>query len=398
MTGPLSLEVFNDVFRGGSTADLARDGYRSLVAVIDDVARQEPGVQTGRPPLPPRQRVRGVEFLEFATGGDEAAAVASQLSQLGFAPVGRHVSKQVVLWQQDGVRIVVNTEPSGFAHSSYLTHGTGVCDMGLRVDDAAAVFERARSLGAQPFTQTVGPGELEIPAIRSVGGSVQRFIDDDSGLSRVWEVEFRYDGATPEAGTGIVGIDHVALTVTHGEILSWTLFYTTLFGMEKASMVDVIDPDGLVRSQAVASADRGLRLTLNGAETHRTLAGGFLADSFGSAVQHIAFATKDIFATAEALAANGFEALPIPENYYDDLAGRFELDPGLIDRMRGADILYDADETGEFFQLYGRPWAGGLFFEIVERRGGYDGYGAPNAPFRIAAQKRLLRAKGMPRL
>jgi 4-hydroxyphenylpyruvate dioxygenase len=132
-------------------------------------------------------------------------------------------------------------------------------------------------------------------------------------------------------------------------------------------------------------------------ETHRTLAGSFLAESFGASVQHIALATDDIFATADALASRGFAALPMPSNYYADLAARFELDPALLARMRAADILYDTDAEGAFFQLYSRPFAGGMFFEILQRHDGYMGYGAPNAPFRIAAQKRLMRPKGMPR-
>ena len=67
--------------------------------------------------------------------------------------------------------------------------------------------------------------------------------------------------------------------------------------------------------------------------------------------------------------------------------------------MRRWNILYEADEAGgEFLQFYGRPLQCGLFFEIVQRRGGYDGYGASNAPFRIAALKRLMRGKYMPRL
>ena len=52
---------------------------------------------------------------------------------------------------------------------------------------------------------------------------------------------------------------------------------------------------------------------------------------------------------------------------------------------------------GSIFQIYSRPFAGGMFFEILERRGAYDGYGAPNAPFRIAAQKRVTRPADMPR-
>ena len=52
---------------------------------------------------------------------------------------------------------------------------------------------------------------------------------------------------------------------------------------------------------------------------------------------------------------------------------------------------------GEFFQLYSCNYGEGFFFEIVQRRGGYNGYGAGNAQFRIAAQKRLLRPRDMPR-
>ena len=85
-------------------------------------------------------------------------------------------------------------------------------------------------------------------------------------------------------------------------------------------------------------------------------------------------------------------------NYYDDVEARFGLDPDLADRLRTANILYDRDEKGEFFQLYAPTFGEGFIVEIVERRRAYSGYGAPNAPFRIAAQKRLMRPKGMPKM
>ena len=163
-------------------------------------------------------------------------------------------------------------------------------------------------------------------------------------------------------------------------------------------MVDVIDPAGVVRSQAVESEGGGFRLTLNGADNRQTLAGRFIAEQFGSSVQHLAFATDDIFATAARLKALGFAPLELSPNYYDDLEARFGLEPELADRLRAENILYDRDDRGEYFQLYAPTWGEGFIFEIVERRGPYAGYGAPNAPFRIAAQKRLLRPAGMPRL
>ena len=395
-SGPISLEIFNDQFRGGSPATIAQDGYRSIVALMDEVRRAEPDAGPDLPDLPAPVTVRDTAFVEFAAQGADLAALEALLTSLGFRRAGRHVSKSVWLWQQGDIRIVLNAETEGHAGASWNGRGTTVCDIGLYVGSAPDTVIRATALGARPFSQPLGPGELPIPAIRSLGGSAMHFIDDGA-LAEVWDVEFLpEDEAATDAG--LTRIDHIAQTMTYDEMLSWSLFYTTLFDMAKAPMVDVIDPDGLVRSRAIATPGGDFRITLNGAETHRTLAGSFLAEGFGGSVQHIALATDDIFATARALRARGFEALPLSPNYFDDLAARFDLEPGTLERMRQENILYDADGTGEFFQLYSRPFAGQLFVEIVERRGGYAGYGAPNAPFRIAAQKRLQRPKGMPAL
>ncbi|MEH6786147.1 MAG: TIM barrel protein [Paracoccus sp. (in: a-proteobacteria)] len=394
--GPLSLEIFNDQFRGGSPEGIARDGHRSLIWLMDQVRRAEPALHVDLPPIPENLGVEGVEFIEFASDAAEAPALEAALTRMGFHREGVHRNKRVTVWRQGGIRIVVNTEETGFAHSFFLNHGTGVCDIGLRVEDAQATVVRAAALDARLFHQPPGPGELDIPAIRGVGGSVLHFIDAKSGLDDVWRIEFQ---ATGDSATdfGLIRVDHLAETMNYEDMLSWTLFYTAIFDMDRRPMIDVADPDGLVRSQAIASRDGATRITLNGAQSHRTLAGGFLADSMGSAVQHIALASRDILASARAMAGAGFQPLEIPENYYDDLQARYGLDDDRIACLRRWNILYEAEGEAEFYQFYGRPLTGGLFFEIVERRGGYDGYGAANAPFRIAALKRLLRAKDMPR-
>ena len=392
--GPISLEIFNDQFRGGLPRTIAKDGHRSLVALMDDVRRAEPEVALDVAPMPQRCGVKGAEFVEFATRGGDAAVLKGLLSGLGFAEAGKHVSKAASLWQQGGARIVVNEEARDFAGTAYNVHGTSVCDIGVRVASAGDAVERAVRLGAPAFSQPLGAGQLDIPAIRGLGGSVLHFLD--ARHEGVWAQEFGAAGGF--AGAGLTHIDHMAQTMTYDEMLSWSLFYGSLFDMKKTAMVDVIDPDGLVRSCAIASDDGAFRITLNGAETHRTLAGSFLAESFGAPVQHVAFGCEDIFKTAKKLAESGFEPLPMPANYYADLAARFDLEPEMLAEMQAGNILYDQDANGAFFQMYSKPFAGGMFFEIVERRGDYAGYGAPNAPFRIAAQKRLIRGKGIPKL
>ena len=397
-SGPLSLEVFNDQFRGGSPRTIAVDGRRSLLNLMDRVVRAEPGIAIQVPGMPPPVVGQGVAFVEFAADDREAAELGSLLHGMGFRRAGRHISKAVELWQQGGIRIVLNTDAEGFAHSSHTVHGLNICDVGLTVEDATATVERARVLGASMFRQPVGPGEFDIPAIRGVGGGILHFIDDRSDLAKVWETEFRsVEDDTAAEAAGLGRIDHVAQTMNYEEMLTWALFYVSLFDVRKQPMVDVVDPGGLVRSQAIESPDGALRITLNGAETHRTFAGRFIADSFGSSVQHVAFTTGDLLATAEVLARNGFEPLPIPDNYYADLAARFPIDEEYVERLRAARILYDQDAGGHFLQLYSRPFGDGIFFEIVERAGAYAGYGGPNAPYRVAAQARLMRRTAIPK-
>jgi 4-hydroxyphenylpyruvate dioxygenase len=395
--GPLSLEIFNDQFRGGSPRSIAVDGRRSLVALMDRVKRDEPAIRIDIPAMPDRIAVKGVEFVEFAANEAEAEELGALLSTMGFSLAAEQRNRDVAVWRQGsagGINMVVNTSQEGFAHSSYLVHGTNAYAIGLRVADAAATVERARALGAETFAEQRGEGELAIPAIRGVGGGVIYFIDD--ALANVWDVEFEPVQRRDGAGAGLFAIDHVAQTMNYEEMLTWLLFYTAIFRTAKLPMVDVVDPAGLVRSQVVESPDGRLRLTLNGAENRKTLAGHFIAESFGSSVQHIAFATGDILESSARLAALGFRPLEISPNYYDDLEARFDLAPELVQRLRTGNILYDRDEHGEFFQLYSRNFGEGFFFEIVERRNGYAGYGGPNAPFRIAAQKRAMPPKGMP--
>jgi len=78
------------------------------------------------------------------------------------------------------------------------------------------------------------------------------------------------------------------------------------------------------------------------------------------------------------------------------LETRFELAPEQIARLRANNILYDREGDAEFFHFYTQSYEEKLFFEIVERRG-YRGFGAQNAPIRLAAQTRLARHPAVPR-
>jgi 4-hydroxyphenylpyruvate dioxygenase len=181
------------------------------------------------------------------------------------------------------------------------------------------------------------------------------------------------------------------------EMLSWVLFYTSLFDVTKTSQLDINDPGGIVRSQVIQTADGALRIAMNASQSQRTLSSRFLTEYFGSGVQHVAFGSSDIVRTVQALRKNGVKMLPIPENYYDDLEARVDLPTERLEVLRANDILYDRDESGEYLQAYTQSFKELFFFEIVERRG-YKGFGAVNASIRLAAQSRLTPAPMLPGL
>lgn len=387
--GLLSLEIFNDQFRAGSARSVAIDGHRSLIAMLDQLQAERPGGRAARA-LPRRPKCLGTEFVEFAIDEEDAVKFEAVLFGLGFSKTGEHVSKSVTRWNQGQINIVVNTEKEGFAHSFNIVHGTAVCAIALRVDDAAAALDRAQGLLDQPFRQPVGPGELEIPAVRGLGGSLVYFTDPRSQLARVWDVDFAQLGGTgARHDAGLTTIDHISQSMHYEEMLTWLLFYKSLLDLSKLPEQDVLDPGGLVKSQVLQSEDGTLRLILNASQSAQTSSSRFLTEAFGSGIQHIAFASRDILTTARTLASNGVEVLPIPENYYDDLEAKTDLSPDAIDELKSLNILYERDGEAEYFQLYTHTFANRFFFEIVERRGGYKGFGASNAQIRLAAQARL---------
>jgi 4-hydroxyphenylpyruvate dioxygenase len=382
--GVLSLEIFNDRFRAGSASSVALDGHRALTLLYDQVARRL--APRFAPELPKRAHARGVEFVEFAANETEVAQLEQMFTSLGFVRAGKHRSKDVTRWRQNGINFVINSEPDSFARAYDSMHGASICALGLNVENVTGALQRATGLQIGEFTQSVGPGEMRVPCIYGVGGSLIYLLEAGTE-SETWDRDFNPVNGSPHHGAGLLRVDHIAQTMHHEEMLSWLLYYVSLFDVSKTAALQVPDPLGLVQTQTIESAEGGLRITLEGPASPQTLSARFLQGFHGAGVQHIALRTADIMASAKQLRELGLAVLPIPHNYYEDLEARFGLDSELLARLEEFNILYDRDNEGEYFQLVSRAFAKRFFFEIVERRG-YQGVGAANAAIRLAAQSR----------
>jgi 4-hydroxyphenylpyruvate dioxygenase len=385
--GPISLEIFNDQFRGASAASMATDGFRSLQVAGERLnarraARGEPPV-AGVAPLPAPPTVRGIEFVEFATGETESEDLGDLLLGLGFAEAGQHRSKDVTLYRQNDINLVINREKEGFGHAFSLVHGPSVCAVALAVEDVDAAVSRATALGSGAYAGRVGPGEAIIPAVRGVEGSLLYFVKATPQGAASWAQDFALDN--PHPGGLLDRLDHLSNVVRRSEFLTWALFYKAVLGFVDEPPVELADPYGAFYSRSVRSPDSSVRIPLNIADGGSTVVSRFIEAFGGAGVQQIALSTHDLFAFVEQARARGIRFLPIPDNYYDDLAARFDLDPDLLDRMRLLGILYDRSGEGEFFHIYTEAYRNRFFFEILERRN-YDLYGAANTPVRLAAQ------------
>ena len=374
--GPLSLEIFNDEFRSAPARLMARDGLRSLLLVEAEAGATE---------LPPPPDFDGTEFLEFAVDEDSGRRLGETLRGLGFHYAGRHRSKSVDLFRQGRINLILNSEPDSSAAEHFQFHGPSVCAMALRVSDAARAVARADALLCPEWREETGPGERRVPAVRAPDGTLVYLVGPDAPGHTIYDDDFNLfpDAPPPDL---LTRVDHVAQALPAGRMDSFVLFYRALFGFQAEALWEIPDPKGLIRSRTMVSAERTVRLPLNASESRETSTGRFLTTASGAGVQHIALTSGDIEHTLEQLAARGTRLLPIPANYYEDAAAKWGLDDARIEMLRRHDLLYDQDDTGAFLHAYTDPFDDRFFFEIVQRIGGYQQYGAANAGVRMAAQ------------
>jgi 4-hydroxyphenylpyruvate dioxygenase len=389
--GPLSLEIFNDGFRAAPPRANAADGLRSLL-YLEEKTRQQlerEAVLPADPQLlfapPPASRYDGVEFLEFAVDEAQGARLAGWLERLGFVRSGEHRSKAVSLLSQGDIKIVLNAEPYSFAHSFFEAHGPSLCATALRVRDGASALERARAFKGQPYRGLVGPNEREIPAVRAPDGSLIYLVEPAEPGRTIYDSDFTLDSQAI-AGGGLQRIDHMAMALPADSLDSWVLFYKSLLDFEADDEVVLPDPYGLVKSRAIRSRCSSVRLPLNVSENRNTAISHALSSYRGSGVHHIAFSCADIFAEVRRAKDAGVPLLDIPLNYYDDLAARFDFNDEFLSELAYYNVLYDRDaQGGELFHVYTEAFDERFFFEIIQRKNGYVGYGAANVAVRLAA-------------
>lgn len=320
----------------------------------------------------------GFEFVEYTA--PDTRALAALFTQMGFQPVARHRSKDVVLYRQGDINFIINHEPQSFAQAFAQVHGPSVCAIGLRVKDAAAAFERALELKAEPYESAVGPMELNIPAIRGIGRSLIYLIDRYGDRS-IYDVDFvPVDDAPNPSSAGLMEVDHLTHNVHVGRMDEWAKFYERLFSFREIRFFDIRGKATGLKSRAMVSPCGKIRIPINEPSDERSQIQEYLEAYNGEGIQHIALSTDNIYESVQALRRNGVAFMDVPDAYYEALNERLPGHEEDVSRLRENRVLVDGAPLkggGLLLQIFTETVIGPIFFEIIQRKGN-EGFGEGN--------------------
>ena len=364
-TGPVSLEVFSDVVREADPVETATDGFRSLMFLEDDLVRRTERVRANADhPAPPPPARADAAFVELA--GDTGTA-ERLLADLGFTKAGEHRSKPVTWWRNGEAHVVLNRgEPAD-----------GSCRpvaLGVLCDPVTDIEARAAALHWPGVRKQRSTDEARLPGMTSPTG-VDLFVSSSPGGDDFWQHDFEPCESVADGTSTWTGIDHVGTAVDEQHLNAETSFYRTVLGFAPGPVAEFMEPHGRMRSRVLRPAAGDLRVVIN-----------VNTGDVPRGINQVAFACRDVRAEVKRLRSLGVELLEPPANYYADLEARFALDDDVLGDLRDHGLFYDRVGDGELLHAYTPVVDGQFYVEILERRSGYDGYGAANTAVRLAMQ------------
>lgn len=171
--------------------------------------------------------IDGIEFIEYATA--QPLALGALLEQMGFVATARHRSREVTLYRQGTMNVIVNADPGALPRSGIEPQSTLLSAIALRVRDAAAAYRHAIDLGAWAIETRAGAMELNIPGIHGVGDSILYFVDRFGDFS-IYDVDFKPIADAPAKPPALAGMHFfgVVQAIDAGRAPEWIDFYAQL--------------------------------------------------------------------------------------------------------------------------------------------------------------------------
>lgn len=325
----------------------------------------------------------GFEFIEFSA--PEKGLLEPVFERMGFTRIARHRSKDVDLWRQGEINLIANYEPKSPAAYFAAEHGPSACGMAFRVKNARVAYDEAIARGAEPVETRTGPMELQLPAIRGIGGAMIYLVDRYGDALSIYDIDFDYLPGVDRnpVGAGFKIIDHLTHNVYGGRMAHWGSFYERVFNFREIRYFDIKGEYTGLTSRAMTAPDGKIRIPLN----EEGKAGGGQIEEYlraynGEGIQHIAFSCDDLPVCWDRLKALGTPfAPPPPKTYYDMLEERLPGHGEPVDELQSRGILLDGStEDGDprlLLQIFSQTMIGPVFFEFIQRKKD-EGFGEGN--------------------
>lgn len=180
----------------------------------------------------------GFEFVEFASA--EPAALHEFFASLGFHASAHHKTRDVALYKQGDIQLLVNGDASSFGRRFYEKHGPCACSFGIRVADAEYALERALSLGAEQGESEYSVDGREIPCIVGVGGALLYLVERYGSAGTIYDSDFEFvQDQTEKPEVGLEILDHLTHNVARGNMDHWAGFYERLFNFREIRYFDI---------------------------------------------------------------------------------------------------------------------------------------------------------------
>ena len=180
------------------------------------------------PEIPNRLGIAGIEFIEYATSRPQA--LGQVLEQMGFRPVARHRSREVTLYRQGGMNLVVNAHPDDARVSGTVDGQPAISAVAFRVQDALKAHNRCIDLGAWSVGSHAQAMELHIPAIHGPGGSRFYFVDRWQEFS-IYDIDFTPIPTVDPNPPALAGMSYFGVVQYIGASRSadWQTYYEHMF-------------------------------------------------------------------------------------------------------------------------------------------------------------------------
>ena len=238
----------------------------------------------------------GIEFIEFATATPQA--FGQVLEMMGFRPVARHRSREVLLYRQGEMNIIINAHAGGLPRTVQPSETPVIAAIAMRVRDAASAYRYALDRGAWAVPTNVEVMELNIPAIHGVGASRIYFVDRYKDFS-IYDVDFTLIPTVDPKPPAVTGLHWFGVVqyIGNDRMEDWTEFYAELFGFKPLS--DEERHGILPKGRVLRSPCRSFYLQLIEPEP------GILDVEGDESLQRIGLGTPDVLASVKALRERG---------------------------------------------------------------------------------------------